>query len=104
MLSIGIWRFGLIGPFFFDDLPIDDTVKDSSSCKGKKRGIDHNKYLQLLKLRYLPEIEEQLPLDDVNVKITFGFNWMVPPSTRQNLQKNIWKKLSHQDGLETKAI
>ena len=71
MVTIGIWRFGIIGPFFFDDLP--KIHADSSCRKSKTEKIDHKKYLQMLKTCYLPEIEAQLPLDDKNVKSNLWF-------------------------------
>ena len=56
MISVGLWRFGILGPYFFNELP---RLKPA----GQKEKIDSKKYCQLLKLCYLPEIRRQFPQD-----------------------------------------
>ena len=72
MVSVGLWRYGVIGPFFFEDLPkLPPTNKQrrgkkASKCKDKD-SVDSHKYLQLLQNSYMPEIEGQIPMSDPEV-------------------------------------
>ena len=61
MVSVGIWRGGIIGPFFFEDLP---RIRPP----GETERIDHMKYLQMLQVNYIPEIEAQIPLTDPTIR------------------------------------
>ena len=66
MVSLGVWRYGIIGPFFFDDLPKAPSEK-------KKNTVDHNKFLLMMKNCYMPEINSQFPMWDPDVKKNFWF-------------------------------
>ena len=74
MVSIGVWRYGLIGPFFPKDLPkLPITDVDKCKNRGKKFTVDSKKYLQLLQIGYLPELYKQLPLADPDMKDDIWF-------------------------------
>ena len=77
MVSIGIWRYGIIGPFFFEDLPEISSSSSSVELNKRKRKkkftVDSKKYLQLLKHCYLPEIYKQIPIEESDLKKEFWF-------------------------------
>ena len=81
MVSVGIWRYGLLGPYFFEDLPLLDKPpepKPTSSRrtvkkKVEKDKIDSKKFVQLMKMCYLPEILKQFPTNDQSVRSRIWF-------------------------------
>lgn len=61
MVLVAIWPGGIIGPFFFSDLP-------RIQPRGRRESITHEKYLQMLHSYMLPELEEQIPMDDPEIR------------------------------------
>ena len=65
-VSVGLWRYGVIGPFFFDELPRIDLRR-------KQKGINAMKYVQLLRDYYIPEINRQFAMEDEDVRRAVWF-------------------------------